>query len=181
MVASSSKSDPDGGYEGRLVVRGFYQDAMMDMAAGVVVVVVVVGLFLNHLSKGLGQKNDVTDRRDLSLDRAMGGYRLVAGWDEEVTGQRSQRRASWKDLIKGRFQQVLARAQTCVVEDDDEGEGPSMSQGNDRERGGCDERVSAPKRDSEPLVDGFFGLSRQQRRRCRDVGIFAAVADSTRS
>lgn len=45
---------------------------MMDMAAGVVVVVVVVCLFLNHLSKGLGQKNDVTDRRDLSLDRAMG-------------------------------------------------------------------------------------------------------------
>jgi hypothetical protein len=31
------------------------------------------------------------------------------------------------------------------------------NQGNDRERGGRDERVSAPKRDSEPLVMFFSG------------------------
>jgi hypothetical protein len=67
---------------------------MIVMAAGVVVVV-VVGLFLNHLSKGLGQKNDVTDRRDLSLDRAMGGCRSVL--DEEVT---AQERASYHEAGK---------------------------------------------------------------------------------
>lgn len=87
MIASSSKSDPGGENEGW--VRVFYQNVM---AAGVVVVVVVVCLFLNHLSKGLGQKNDVTDRRDLSLHRAMGGCRLVL--DGEVT---TQKRASYNE------------------------------------------------------------------------------------
>jgi hypothetical protein len=72
------------------------------------------------------------------------------GWRGNRPGK-SKLSRSWEDLIKGRFQQGLARAQTCVVKDDDEGEGPSMSQGNEGNEGGL-QRVSAPKRDSEALV-----------------------------